>query len=68
MSHVLLWSKRQNALHIEPVDRMLSSNRDAYRDDRGCDYIPIAMGSKEEMHAAADAVRNTLSARQKVAA
>lgn len=60
MTHVLLWSRNQNALHIEPVERMLSSNRDAYRDDRACDYIAIFMGSRDEMCAAADACRNTL--------
>lgn len=64
MDHVLLWSRSQNALHIEPVQRMLSSNRDAYRDDRACDYIAIAMGSREDMDAAADACRGTLDGRR----
>ncbi len=63
MSHVLLWSRRQNALHIEPVEQMLSSNREAYRDDRHGDYIAIAMGPKDQMHAAADACRQTMVAR-----
>jgi hypothetical protein len=61
---VLLWSKRQNALHIEPVDRMLSSNRNCYRDDRASDYLPIHIGTREECDAAAEACRSTLAARQ----
>lgn len=63
MSHVLLWSKRQNALHIEPVETMISSNRRAYRDNRSCDYIVLALGPIEEMHKTADACRGTLMGR-----
>lgn len=61
----LLWSKRQNALHIETLDTALSKNRNLYRDDRYInDYIPIFVGTKEECHAAADNCRKTMAERQ----
>lgn len=66
MSHVLLWSQRQNALHIETVETMLSKHRDAYRDNRATDYIPLWIGTEVEVDQAADAIRNTLIARQAV--
>lgn len=61
---VLLWSKRQNCLHIEPVVDWLSKNRVAYRDERTLmDYHPIYIGAKETCHETADAVRSTIAAR-----
>lgn len=60
----LLWSKKQNALHIEPVEHWLSKNRTAYRDDAYlADYHPIYIGSKETCQATADAVRFTINGR-----
>jgi hypothetical protein len=66
MNFVLLWSKRQNCFHIEPTERMLSINREAYRDNKsGNDYIPIAIGTKGEMHEMADSLRGTITARER---
>lgn len=60
----LLWSKRQNCLHIEPVADWLSKNRAAYRDECSLmDYHPIYIGDKEMCHITADSVRATISAR-----
>lgn len=62
----LLWSKRQNCLHIEPVADWLSKNRVAYRDARTLmDYHPIYMGTKDMCHETADSVRSTIAARDK---
>jgi hypothetical protein len=61
--YVLSWSKRQNALHVESLEVMLSSNRQAYRDERACDYLPIHIGTQDECLAAADAIRPTMAAR-----
>lgn len=62
----LLWSKRQNCLHIEPVDEWLSKNRSAYRDERDLmDYHPVYIGSKELCHATADSARQTITNRDK---
>lgn len=66
MSHVLLWSKRQNCFHIEPTDLLLSKNREAYRDDKAVpDYIVIAIGAKGDMHEIADSLRGTIRARER---
>jgi hypothetical protein len=62
----LLWSKRQNCLHIEPVDDWLSKNRTAYRDEGNLmDYHPIYIGDKETCHTTADSVRPTIIARDR---
>lgn len=60
----LLWSKQQNALRIEELDRTLSLNRESYRDDEAVHYAPIAVGTMEEMQATAHALRGTLKDRE----
>lgn len=66
MTHALLWSHRQNALHIEPLEATLSANRIAYRDNKGGDYRVLFMGEKAEVEKAADAIRHTLAGRDRV--
>jgi hypothetical protein len=61
---VLLWSRSQNALHIEQFDSMLSNNRSAYRDDLESDYLPIAVGTQHDVDACAAHCRATLLARR----
>lgn len=64
--YVLLWSKSQNCLHIEPVANWLSKNRQAYTDNSNlADYHPIVIDSKEVCHNTAELVRNTIKARDK---
>ena len=63
--YVLEWSKKQGMPHVQPLERTLSNNRKAYMDDRAVnDYVPLAVGTLEEMHIAADAIRQTLAARR----
>ena len=62
--YVLEWSKRDNAFHVDELARSLSSNRDAYRDDAERDYIPLYVGTLQEVQDAADAARHTLDARR----
>lgn len=62
--HVMLWSQSQCALHIEPIERMLSSNRRAYADDRRMDFVPLFVGSEDDCDALANAIRNTMHTRQ----
>lgn len=63
----LLWSKKQNCLHIEPVENWLSKNRQAYRDDAAlADFHPVYIGDRATCEATADAVRSTLAAREEV--
>lgn len=60
---VLLWSHRQNAFHIEPLQVMLSNNRAAYADNKGGDYRVLHIGYLEDVEATAGACRATLAGR-----
>lgn len=60
---VLLWSGRQNALHIETVERMLAANRRDYRDNKARDYVPLVIGTRELCEQTAESVRPTLAKR-----
>jgi hypothetical protein len=64
MTWALLWSQRQNALHIETIEATLSANRQAYANNAPGDYRVLFIGPKELVHGAADAMRNTMAARQ----
>lgn len=64
-THALLWSQRNNALHVETVEAMLSRGRVAYTADRPTHYVPLLIGSWSEVHAAADAARQTLAERSR---
>lgn len=64
MSYVLLWSQSQNVLHVEPLADMLSSNREAYAENRECDFVPLVIGTEADVRRAADACRNTLHQRE----
>ena len=63
--YVLLWSARQNALHVETLDRMLASNRSACADGRACDYIVLLIGARAEVEAGAEKLRATLIERER---
>lgn len=67
-THALLWSQSQCAMHIEPIDDMLSSNRRAYTVDQRMDYVPIYFGSSDECHKASESVRSTMRHRQEARA
>lgn len=60
---VLLWSQRQGLLHIETLEQMFQSHGAAYRENRDLQYIPLLIGDREVIDAAADAIRPTLAAR-----
>lgn len=61
----LLWSQSQNALHIETLDQMASANRKAYQDNRPTDFVPIYIGAREHIDAAAGFCHQTLAGREK---
>lgn len=63
LDYALLWSRNQNAFQVEPVRAMLSNGRAAYLENRACDYIPMAMGTLEQMTEIAVACRGTLDGR-----
>jgi hypothetical protein len=60
----LCWSRQQNALHVEPLARHLSLNRECYTDDISGDFRLLFIGSESEVATAADAARSTLQARE----
>lgn len=61
---VLLWSQSQNAVHVERLEDCLSSNRLAYQDNRRSDCIPIFIGERGHVAAAAGHCCNTLLGRE----
>lgn len=63
----LLWSKSQNALHVEPVEHTLSVNRQRYLADKAVhdDYIPISFGTRVEVDAEAEVCKGLLSQRER---
>ena len=65
---VLLWSQRQNALHVETLERHASSNREAYADNRAGDYRLLLVGTRDEVEATAAAIRPTLAQRESLRA
>ena len=60
----LCWRQHQNALHIEPMERHLSANRAAYRDNTAGDYRLLLIGTREEVDTAATAARQTIGLRE----
>lgn len=63
---VLEWSQRQNAFHIQRLDKTLSFNRRLYAEDKNClnDYRVIHVGEKDTCEAMANACRQTLRDRE----
>ena len=61
--YVLLWSQAQNALHVEPLARCITLNRQAYADNKPGDYRLMLIGTRAEVEATAASIRPTLIAR-----
>ncbi|WP_295379591.1 hypothetical protein [uncultured Pseudacidovorax sp.] len=61
---VLLWSQSQNALHIEPLSRMLHANQQALQQNRRSDYVLICLGERDQVDRAAANCRHTLHERE----
>lgn len=61
---VLLWSHAGNDLRIEPLEKVLSANRDAYRDNRPVGYVPVYIGSRACVAACAGHCQVTLIDRE----
>lgn len=62
---VLLWSHKQNALHIEPLEVTLTLNRRAYTENKPGDYRMLFVGYREDVDAAARTCRSTLKGRER---
>lgn len=65
----LLWSKRQNCFHIEPMAQLLHKNLTAFIHEAPLnDYHLIAHGTDEEVRQVADRLRPSLYERDEVRA
>ena len=63
--HVLLWSRKQNAFHIETLSSLTKKNVEAFALNRPLnDYHPISIGAREECDKIADKVRPRLVLRE----
>lgn len=63
--YVLEWSHDQGVPHVQRLKDALSKNRRAYMDDKKVnDFIPLAIGTFDEMMDAAEAITPTLAKRQ----
>ena len=60
---VLLWSQRQNALHIETLEQHTSLNRRAYAENSPGDYRLLLVGTRAEVDATAASIQPTLQQR-----
>ena len=63
---VLEWHQASNNLHIQPLNHLLSKNRQAYANNtQRPNWITLYVGSQDECSRAADAIRPTLRQREK---
>lgn len=63
--NVLLWSRKQNAFHIETLSSLTKKNVEAFALNRPLnDYHPIYMGTREECDKIADKARPRLVSRE----
>ena len=63
--YVLEWSHKQGMPHVQRLNDTLSANRRAYTGDKPSnDYIPLAVGTLDDMLTAAEAMRPTLIKRR----
>lgn len=60
---VLLWSKRQGMIHIETLHEMFLNHAADFQEDRDSEYIPLLIGDREAIDAAAEGIRPTVHAR-----
>lgn len=61
---VLLWSQASNDLRIEPLEKVLSANRQAYKDDKPVEYVPVYVGPRATVAACAGHCQVTLIDRE----
>jgi hypothetical protein len=69
MSHdtyALLWSKKANSFHIEPLEQTAKSGMRHFRQEGSNDYLLIAFGSWDEMSTQARELRPVVLEREHV--
>ncbi|MBL7090812.1 hypothetical protein [Acidovorax sp.] len=64
--HALLWSKKSNCFHIEPLQTTVDNGLRFFRSNSTNDYLVIAIGTRDECGAKADELRPVLREREEV--
>lgn len=62
----LLWSRKSNGFHIEPLARARQSGMRFFEQNTSNDYLLIAVGTSDECSAKADALRPVVIERNEV--
>ena len=65
-THALLWSKKGNCFHIEPLTDTAKKGRTFFLTNSTNDYLVIAIGTRDECGAKADELRPVLREREEV--
>jgi hypothetical protein len=66
-AYALLWSKRSNCFHVEPLTETVAKGREFFLSDLANDYLLIGLGSREQVSTTADALRPHMVARDREA-
>ena len=65
-THALLWSKKSNCFHIEPLQAAMNNGLRFLRSNSTNDYLVIGVGSLDECGKKADELRPLLQERDEV--
>ena len=64
--YALLWSKKSNGFHTEPLSRTAQSGVRFLQENMTSDYLLITFGTEDEVDAKADELRPLLIEREEV--
>lgn len=56
-TYALLWSRKSNGFHIEPLQRTCESGMQFFRHNQANDYLVIFVGTSDECSTQADELR-----------
>lgn len=65
-TYALLWSKKSNCFHIEPLSSTVKTGLRFFRTDSTNDYLVIWIGSRDECGKQSDELRPMLREREEV--
>lgn len=66
-AYALLWSKRSNCFHVEPLTETVDKGRRFFLSDTANDYLLIGLGTRDKVSETADALRPYMVARDREA-
>lgn len=56
-AYALLWSKRSNCFHVEPLTDTVAKGRRFFINDMTNDYLLIGLGNRDQVYETAEALR-----------